>query len=156
MEKRMKAAGIKIAICMGIVMSFFLSLVGTLTSGHFTVGGFLLSFLISTVISIIIGLIVPMGRINMSIEKKMGCPPGAIKVKLLESLISNLIYTPIMTLSMVSLAYITVMRQSNGMAQLQFVPMFLRSLVICFIVGYFLIFIFAPFFAKLFIPKREG
>ena len=154
MEKQMKAAGIKISVCMGIVMSFFLSLTGTLSSGHFTIVGFLISFLVSTVISIIIRLIVPMGKINMSIEKKMGCAPGDLKVKLVESLISNLIYTPVMTLAMVTLAYITVMRQSNGMAQLLFLPMFLKSLVICFIVGYILIFIFAPFFAKLFIPKR--
>ena len=90
MEKQMKAAGIKISVCMGIVMSFFLSLTGTLSSGHFTIVGFLISFLVSTVISIIIRLIVPMGKINMSIEKKMGCAPGDLKVKLVESLISNL------------------------------------------------------------------
>ena len=50
MKKKMRKVGIEINFCMGITLSFFLSLVGTLSSGHFTVPGWLLSFLVSTII----------------------------------------------------------------------------------------------------------
>ena len=154
MAKAMKKAGMKISVCMGLVMSFFLSLTGNLTSGHFTMPRFLLSFLISTIISLVIGFLVPMARINAGIEKRMGAAPGDIRARLLESLVSDLIYTPVITLAMVSLAYFTAMRQSGGMAQLSFLPMFLKSLGICFVVGYILIFVFMPVFVKMFVQKK--
>ena len=47
-EKAMKKTGMKMSLCMGITLSFFLSLTGTVTSGHFSVSGWLISFVIST------------------------------------------------------------------------------------------------------------
>ncbi len=152
--KKMRAAGLKVSICMGLMMSFSLSLVGNLTSGHFTLPGFFMSFLVSTIISILIGIIIPMPKLNLAIQKKMGGDPRALKVRIFETFVSDLIYTPMITLAMVSLAYFNAMKQSNGMAQLSFVPMFLNSLLICFIVGYVLIFVFVPLFIKLFIPNN--
>ncbi|SDB67800.1 hypothetical protein [Butyrivibrio sp. INlla16] len=52
MEEQMRKIGRQMAIRMGILMSLALSLVGTLTSGHFTVPGFIISFVLSTIISL--------------------------------------------------------------------------------------------------------
>ena len=109
MEQTMKKIGKEMSIYMSIAMSLFLSLTGTLTSGHFTIPGFIISFLISTVISMIIGLIVPMGKVNNSVERKLGLEQGSMKARCIDSLISDLIYTPIMTLCMVSFAYMMAM-----------------------------------------------
>ena len=45
MDEKMKVIGRKMSIRMGILMSFSLALVGTLTSGHFTPVGFVLIFI---------------------------------------------------------------------------------------------------------------
>lgn len=153
MNEQMKKIGREMGIRMGILMSFCLALTGTLSSGHFTPVGFLLSFVVSAIISIIIGFVVPVGKITGDACRKAGFNHGTIKERLLSSLISNLIYTPLMTFVMVLLAYTMAMKQSGGMAQLSFLPMFLHSLVICFIVGYILIFIFQPLFMKQLLKK---
>lgn len=146
MEETMKKIGRGMSIRMGIAMSFFLSLTGTLTSGHFTVPGFLISFAVSTIISLAIGFIIPMGKVTMKAAKNAGLQPGTMPEKLLSSLISDLIYTPVMTFVMVLLAYMNIMRQSGGQAQVNFLGMFLPSLLICMVVGYVLIFILTPIF----------
>ena len=152
---KMKRIGRQMSIRMALLMSFALALIGTLTSGHFTVPGFLVSFVISTVISLIIGIVVPVGKISGDLCRKKQLPQGSLKARLLESLISDLVYTPIMTLIMVAFAYIMVMKSSGGRAQISFLPMFLKSFVICMIAGYILIFIFMPLFLKQ-IMKKEG
>lgn len=151
MQKKMRKIGIEMSLCMGITLSFFLSLVGTLSSGHFTVPSWLLSFLISTVISIIIGFFVPMYKVLKAVDQKAGLQPGSLGARFLESLISNLIYTPLMTLCMVGLAYWNVVRHGGFMP---FLPVFLKSLVLTFAVGYVLIFIFQPLYMKLVLKKH--
>lgn len=155
MEEQMRKIGKQMAIRMGILMSFCLSLVGTLTSGHFTIPGFIISFVISSIISLIIGFVIPIGKITGGVCAKFGLERGKIGTLVVESLISDAIYTPIMTLVMVGLAYFMVMRQSGGMAKLSFLPMFLRSLLICFIVGFILIMIFQPLFLKQLMKKNS-
>lgn len=155
MEEQMRKIGKQMAIRMGILMSFCLSLVGTLTSGHFTIPGFIISFVISSIISLIIGFVIPIGKITGGVCAKFGLERGKIGTLVVESLISDAIYTPIMTLAMVGLAYFMVMRQSGGMAQLSFLPMFLSSLLICFIVGFILIMIFQPLFLKQLMKKNS-
>ena len=86
---------------MGLTLSFVMSLVGTLTSGHFTVGSWLISFLISFVISVIIGLIVPMPKIEAAVCAKMKLKPHSFPANAMSALISNTIYTPIMSVVMV-------------------------------------------------------
>ncbi len=154
MEENMRKIGRKISIMMGISMSLCLSLVGTLTSGHFTVPGFLLSFLVSTIISLIIGFVIPMGKVGGNVLRRMGLQRGSIKARLMETLVSDLIYTPVITFAMVFLAYKMAMISSNGMAQLHFLPMFLKSLVICFIVGFVAIFFIQPIIMKIVMEKN--
>ena len=152
MQKKMRKVGLEMNLCMGITLSFFLSLVGTLSSGHFTVPSWLLSFLISTVISIVIGLLIPMKKVMDAVDAKAGLAPGSLPARFLDSLISDLIYTPVMTLCMVGFAYWNVVRHGGFMP---FLPAFLKSLLLTLAVGYVLIFIFQPLFMKL-ILKRHG
>ncbi len=148
MEEKMKKIGLEMAVRMGIVMSFFLSLTGSLLSGHFTIVRFLLSFLVSTVISLIIGIVIPMGRITMAIASSLHLVRGSLPEKIISSLVSDIIYTPIMTFIMVFLAYKITMIQSGGMAQLNFLAMFLPSFAICMILGFILCYILLPRFMK--------
>lgn len=156
MGKKMKKIGLQMSLLMGITLSFCLSLVGNLMgakqSGGFSVPGFLISFVVSTVISLIIGFLVPMKKVNDSVCGKLNLEQGKLSTRLMESLLSDIIYTPIMTLIMVFLAY--KQATSHG-AQIPFVPMFLSSLIVCLIVGYVLIFLVMPVYMKL-VMKKNG
>ena len=76
-------------ILMGGTISFVNSLIGTLSSGRFTVGGFLNSFLISFVISQILGLIIPIKKISDSLIKKLDLQPGTLKARIVDALVSS-------------------------------------------------------------------
>ena len=155
MNENMRKIGRAMSIRMGIAMSFCLSLVGTLSSGHFTVPGFLISFIASSVISLLIGVIVPIGKVSADVCNNMKLERGSLKWRLMESLISDLVYTPIMTLAMVFIAYKMAMISSGGMAGLRFLPMFLSSLLICFVAAYIIIFVIQPLFMKQ-VMKKYG
>ncbi len=156
MEAKMKVVGRKMAIRMGILMSFALSLVGTLTSGHFTPVGFLLSFIVSSIISLIIGFLVPVGKITNDFCVKRNLIRGTFAERCVSSLISDLIYTPIITLAMVFLAYTIAMKMSGGAAGLVFLPMFLKSLIICFVVAFILIFVVQPILMRQIMKEVGG
>ena len=148
----MKKIGMKMNILMGVSLSFGLSLVGNLTSGHFTVPGFLISFVTSMILSLIIGFVVPIRKITGNALRKRGLKEGETKAKLLDSCISDLIYTPIITLLMVFLAYSQAKR---GGAPVSFLSMFLPSLIISLIVGFILIYILQPVYLKLLLKKNH-
>ena len=150
-----KRIGLKMNIAMGLLMSFSMSLIGNLTSGHFQIIGFLISFVISTIISIIIGFIIPMGKLGAALCKLCRFKQGSFEARTLESIVSDLIYTPILTAIMVGLAYMMVMKQSGGMAPVTYGQMFLGSFFICLGAGFVIIFIFQPMFLKAFM-KKEG
>ena len=149
MENKMKKVGMTISIFMGVTLSFCLSLTGNLMgsrqSGAFSVPGWLISFVVSTLISLIIGFIVPMKKISDSIQGRFG-GPRSLKARLIDTLVSDIIYTPVITLAMVALAYKNAV--THG-AQMPFAPMFLSSLIVSLIVAYILIFILMPVFLKL-------
>lgn len=142
----MKKIGRRMSILMGVSLSFCLSLLGNLTSGHFTLPGFLISFAVSTLISLIIGFLVPMKKVGDGLANALHLKPRSLPAHCAESFVSDLIYTPVITLAMVALAW--KMATSHG-AQMPFFPMFLHSLVLSMIVGYVLIFILMPVFFKL-------
>ena len=153
MEEMMKKIGKAMAIRMGILMSFCLSLIGTLSSGHFTPVGFVLSFIVSSIVSMLIGYVVPIGKVTTGASRKMKLKAGSFPALFVESFISDLIYTPVMTLVMVFLAYTMAMRMSGGQAGLNFAQMFFGSLGICFLAGLILIMIFQPLFFKSLMKK---
>ena len=139
----MNTIGKHMNIAMGVALSFCLSLVGNLTSGHFTAGAFIASFLLSTAVSLIIGFCVPLRKITESACKHM--QPGTFKRRCAESLISDLAYTPVMTLLMILLAWFGAARHGGSMP---FVPALVKAEIISLIVGFVLIFIFQPLFLR--------
>ncbi len=153
-EKKMmmRKIGRQISLLMGITMSFFLSLAGILSSGKFRLSGFLLSFLLSTVVSLILGFFLPLKEISDSATVRNGMKPGALSTRVVESCIFDVIYTPLLTLINVGLAYF--MATSHG-GQMPFVPVLVKSLILCLVAGFVLIFIFQPIFMKL-VFKKNG
>ena len=145
------------SLLMGLTLSFCLSLTGLLSSlgkTEYTVSRFIVSLLInfavSFAISMAIGLFVPMKKVNDSLDKKLGLQPGKLGTRLFDSLISDLIYTPVITLTMVFIAY----KQATGHgAKMPFLPMFLGSLALCFTAAFILIFFLTPVYMKTALKK---
>ena len=148
----MKKAEIKMSLLMGGTISFINSLIGILSSGRFTVGGFLKNWLLSFLISFVLGLVVPIRKISSSLIRKKGLKPGTLKARLLEALVSDLVYSPVMTFVMVYLAY----RQAvaHG-AKISFLPMLLRSECIAFVSAFILSFLLAPVYSRLAFRNME-
>lgn len=142
----MKKVGRKMSVMMGVTMSFCMSLIGNLTSGHFTVPGLIISFILSTIICLIIGLFVPIGLIAQKASAKCGLEKGSLGARGLESLVTDLFFTPIMTTAMISYAY--TMSKKHGEA-MKFLPAFLSSLGIGLIVCFLLAFILTPVYLKI-------
>lgn len=156
MRDKKRMIGVGMSIRMGITLSFFMSLTGTLSSGHFTAVGFIMSFIISTVISLLIGFLIPVGPIAQSVSRALKLKDGSIPARLVETFIYDLIYTPIMTFLMVFMAYQMILKQSGGMVPLRLGGMYFRALVLCFIIGFILIYIIQPIFLKSLIKKYEN
>ena len=148
----MKRAEIKMSLLMGGTMSFVLSLIGMLSAGRFTVPGFLKSFLISFAISVALGMLVPIKKISDSLMKKSNLKPGTLKARLLEALVADVAYSPVMTFIMVYMAY----RQASAHgAKIAFGPMLLKSECISFLAAFILSFVITPLYTKLVFKKPE-
>ena len=148
----MNSAGRRMSLMMGAAMSFGLSLTGNLSSGSFTLPGFLKSFLVSLVISLILGFLVPMGPLTQFLDRKLGLRPGQLSTRCFNALVSDLIYTPIMTTIMTLLAH----RQATAHgANIPFWPMLGRSLAISLVVGFVLAFVLTPVFARIANGKKS-
>ncbi len=147
----MKKVGIYMTLLMGVTLSFCLSLTGILTSGEgFQLKSFLISFAASTIISIIIGLVVPMRKLEGAAIKAIDIEEHSMPAKIVSALISDLIYTPFITLAMIALARKMAMKMSNGRAQLPpFDLMYLKSFAISFVVAFVIIMIVTPVYLKL-------
>ena len=148
-SKAMKKVGITMSAFMGIAMSFFLSLTGTITSGHFTVPSWLISFVISGLISMVIGIAVPMKTVNDKVVGVFKLPPFSFAGRCLESFVSDLIYTPIMSFCMVLFAYKSAIAHGAPAETMNLGRMFLSSFFICFVVGFVLIIILMPIFLSI-------
>ena len=148
-SKVMKKVGMTMSAFMGITMSFFLSLTGTITSGHFTVPAWLISFVISAVISLIIGFVVPMKKVNDKVVGAFKLSPFSFAGNCLSSFVSDLIYTPILTFCMVFFAYKSAIAHGAPAESMNLGRMFISSFLICFVVGFILIIILMPIFLKL-------
>ena len=142
----MKKMGIQMSLMMGVTLSFCLSLTGLVSAGQFSVPALIINFLISFVK--LLKLKEDMMGKEFSQEEKI--QPVVPLEDGLESLLSDLIYTPIITICMILMA-----RQKIPSDKLPpFVPMLIKSLVISLIVGYVLIFIFQPLFMKILMKKN--
>ncbi|MBP1591011.1 MAG: hypothetical protein ILP22_03110, partial [Oscillospiraceae bacterium] len=116
----------------------------------------IISFILSTIISIIIGLVIPMRKIEGGIVKAVGLKERSIPANIISSLISDIIYTPIITLAMICLARKMAMKASNGHAELPpFIVMYLGSLALSFVIAFIIILIVPPLYMKL-VMKING
>ena len=149
----MKKVGRKMSVLMGVTMSLCMSLVGNLTSGHFTVPGFISSFIISTIICLVIGLFVPIGPIAHNASIKCGLEKGSLGARALESLITDLFFTPIMTVAMITFAYNMAKKHGESM---KFVPAFLSSLGLGLVICFLLAFILTPVYMKIAMKGSEA
>ena len=148
----MKKMNIQMSLMMATTLSFFLSMAGLLSSGKFTVPAFIISFIESFIISMIIGFFVPMKKVGDAAVAKAGIEPHSLKARLLETLISDLIYTPIITFCMVFMAH---RQASKGGNPPPFGIMLAKSMVISLVLAYIIIFIVTPIFIK-FLMKKNG
>lgn len=146
----MKKVENTMGLLMGLSLSFILSLVGMLSSGSFTVPGFLLSFLVSLLISTIITRIIPLRKISLACTGKLKLQPDSLSYRLVDALVSDLLMSPLMTLIMVYMAY----RQATAHgARIPFGPMLLRSEIISFFAAYIAIFLLSPLLLKIALKK---
>lgn len=155
-----KKVGRYISLRMGIAMSITMSIVGALLgaltavkqSGAPFIMAFLPAFLVSLVITMIlaigIGFIVPMKKVNDGIAKTT--KTKGFVLHLLQSLVSDLIYTPFIGLVMafVSTALFVVPRNPG----MPLVPValgtFAKGLLPEFIIALIVIMILEPIFQK--------
>lgn len=155
MEQNMRALGMKMSVLMGITMSFVLSLVGTLTGGHFSVPSWIISFGLSLIISLVIGFVVPIKKVGDKVCGAFKINPESGKGNLLSGLISDLIYTPVITIIMV----VVMLGNAAKHAPEGAVPPISRvlpgSLLICFVIGYIVIIIVQPLFLKMLLKKGK-
>lgn len=147
----MKKVGIIMSVLMGVTMSFCLSLTNSIVSADkFDMTQFLISFGASTVLSLIIGFIVPMKKVEDGACKAMKLRENSVPAKLVSAFISDIIYTPILTLSMIIIVRKMVMKMSHGHAVLPpFATMFIKSFILSLAVAYIIILIVTPIFLKL-------
>lgn len=154
MDKSKRAIGIKMSLLMGVTMSLVLSLVGNLTGGHFAFVSWLISFGISLVISLIIGFVIPVKRLSDMTCGKCKVAPDSMKGTLISSLISNLIYTPLITIVMVKIMLGIAAKHAPAGAVPPYIKVIPKSLAITFVVGYIVIVIVQPLFLKMLIKNE--
>lgn len=153
----MKKVMVLMTVSMGFIMSLVLSLIGTLMGGHFTVPSWLVSFAISFVISLVIGFIVPIKKVSDAVCRKVGVVAESPKGNLVSGVVSDLIYTPIITVTMVSIMITNAAKAMKAAGVTEGIPTIGRalpaSLIVSLVVGYVVIIIAQPILLKLFIPK---
>lgn len=154
MDKKMRMIGIKMNILMGLTMSIILSFVGTMLGGHFTIPSWLVSFGVSLVISLIIGFVVPIKKLGDAFCSKCKVNPQSFKGNLLSALLSDIIYTPIITIIMVVVMLGNAAKHAPAGAVPPVSKVLPGSLVVCLVVGYVVIALVQPIFLKLLLKKN--
>lgn len=155
MDKKMRMIGIKMNILMGLTMSIILSFVGTILGGHFSIPAWLVSFGISLVISLVIGFIVPIKKLGDGLCDKCKVNPQSMKGNLLSALLSDFIYTPIITIIMVVVMLGNAAKHAPAGAVPSVGKVLPGSLVVCLIVGFVVIAIVQPIFLKFLLKKNK-
>lgn len=145
----MRKVGILMNVFMGLIMSLVLSFVGTMTSGHFAIMSWGVSFLISFVISLVIGFAVPIKKLGDGACAKCKVNPMSFKGTLLSAVISDIIYTPIITIIMVVVMLKMAVKHAPAGAVPSVGQVLPGSLIICLLVGYVVIVIIQPLLIKL-------
>ena len=148
----MKKIENEISLLMGMTIGFVLTMVGLISSGTFSWPAFISSYLVSFLISQILTRIIPVRKISETLTKKMDLKQGSVMYRLVDTFISDLCYSPIMTFIMVSVAYYQA--TSHG-AKLNYGAMLLKSEVLSFIIAFIVIYFVSPLIIRT-VLKRNG
>lgn len=163
MDPNMKKIGRQISLRMGVTLSLCLSFTGSLFGQLSSKEGFnlqafiisfLLSFIVSFFISLLIGVFVPMKKVTDNYKEKHGLKPGGLKTILAESFISDIIYTPVITIVMTIMNYALAIHKGAKIPVPAMVIGMVESLLLCFVVGYVLIFFFMPLYMRMVFEKN--
>ena len=174
MEQKIKKAGFKMTVMMGVILSLYMSLYNNFSSGNFSPVMLLISFVVSLMISILVGLIVPMPKISRALAQKIKPGPG---LRAVDALVSDAIYTPIITFFMILVvrnlapvlagkgaerealaggapAEVAANVAAGAAAEARasfppFVIMFIKSFLICYALGFFVIYVAQPILMKI-------
>ena len=93
-------------LCIGIVLSFALTIFKTLILDRYPFYNIAVSFGMTLVIGIVIGLVVPFDLIFASECRRHNFNSSSFPTKMLFSLIADAIFTPLMTIPMVFFNYL--------------------------------------------------
>ncbi len=158
-SKNSRLATILTGIFLSVSLSFVLSLVGNLLgtreNGRFSIGGWLILFAASTIVSLALGLIIPISRAAKGASKGMKLKENSIPARLVETLIIDIIYNPVINFLMVFIARQNAIANGAPPQAVNLGMMFLRSFPGAFVTGYIFIFIVMPLFEKLGIRIAE-
>ena len=139
-------------LLMGVSLSFILTLTGLLSSGTFTIPAFLSNFLVSLLISTLVTKLIPLKKISSSLANRLHLSPGSLSYRLFDTLVCDLLMSPLMTFIMVSMAY----RQASAHgAKIPFGPMLMKAEFTSFLVAYVALFFLTPFFLN-YAMKKAG
>ena len=148
---------------MSVSLSFVLSLVGNLLgtrqNGRFSVHSWLIFFAASTIVSLVLGLIIPISRAAVGTSRALKLKEKSIPARIVETLIADIIYTPLITFLMVFIARQNAITSGAPPQSLKLWRMFILSFPGVFATGFVFIFIFSPLFekfAKFIVNKRAG
>ena len=144
----MKKIERQMSLIIGTILSFVLSLIGIISSEKPSIVSFLICFVMSVILSIVIGSVVPLRSITEKVTGSMNLQKGSLGSRAVESLLSDVIFTPVITLAMVILAY----AMSHG--HMPFVPAFVGSLVKGLVIGFIILFIITPAVLKFVLSKN--
>ncbi|MCR5699109.1 MAG: hypothetical protein K6G52_05635 [Treponemataceae bacterium] len=134
-------------LCLGIVLSVVLTVFNTILLGRYPFYNIAVCFGISLVIGIVIGLVVPFDLIFASECRRHNFKPDSFPTHMLLSLITDAIFTPLMTIPMVFFNYL--MPGKDVVGQGNFVLDLVIGVFSSVGVAYLFILIFMPFFKKI-------
>lgn len=156
MQKKMKKVGFHMNILMGFVISLCLSTTNTMAAEKPDMYTWLISFGTSALISFAVSFIIPIRKIEGGALHALKIKERTLPAKLISTFISDLIYTPFLTLAMIALVRMIVTKASNGHAHFPPFPiMFIKSFIFSFVVAYCIIYIFQPLILR-FVLKANG
>ena len=135
-------------IGMGVMLSFCLSLTGTLTSGHFAVASLLQSFGLSLIVSLIFSLLLPFESIYDMVHERFNADNLAMARYIVVSCIIVIIYVPSITFLMIVFAYFRISAYSPD-RNLSLSTMYLSMLCPCLLIGFVIVLLFLPIYTKL-------
>ena len=147
-DMKMKAIEVDIimSLFVGVVLGFFLPLIGMLRSAHFSIQGFAMGFFMSFLVSVILGFVIPARRVNLSINRKFKLRYNSIGTLFINALVTDVLYVPIITAFVATLSY----RKSIAMgAMINYPEMLIKAIAVSLVIGYMLVFITFPYFLKL-------